>query len=770
MGAKSEHVPTPWQLLVLVAEEKMATITTTFATRVTDGGKTVLTVSTNGGSFRDTFHCVPDSSTLKESRVRTCLLRLVHELKDCAVPVDGLPLNPSAHLSGTALLEAIATLASFSSDVRIVCQEVVEEATRCMDWYVHEGCLRMSARGWWDAERIFCVSSSDARSTISRGMDEDAMAMCSDSVCETGSPMTTVVLRNLPETVVPRHVLFHEPHSSIVDVVATESLSLRVRLPQSSAHPVVRVCLYLFGVLERTEERHGGAASSIGETIHVDAHTYDPLPGCGGGETPLLPLDEEGCARVARVLLVQPDFLAWSETARDCLLGPLRHLSEARSTELWREAEGGGAVNRALSVPRSCVHRFLTPSAVFGASTTDARLHDVAARLWHRDDESRAPFCDVRTLDCSMEALAEVHASGGWPGVVRQCPLGAALPTEEGEAIVVSRCCDEVALSRLVLSFYHPTSGDDVEADALRPEYTFAILRAADSPRFRTPCRIPAHATLHAYDVVLEDECVKLVRISDEPAACASECIPLDTLSDELVARASCDPELRAFRTLLSSHFPDLCKRLQCNDDRGSVAACVAEARCRFNADDEWSPADLDSGANMGSLGLSVLLSLTLAMWAGVRSRVYVGHRMCACAGMRIGDEWVLLDCRRTRHNAITLSSSVRLQGVFGKVRKLSRGSVVQVRMRKRWVLAVVRSVCPGGGTMRLRLPGGGSSAELCLRSAPWKFFTDDATAERLIREGAEWEELQQMDDGNGGDYVNGGDDEAERSKGTDAH
>lgn len=176
----------------------------------------------------------------------------------------------------------------------------------------------------------------------------------------------------------------------------------------------------------------------------------------------------------------------------------------------------------------------------------------------------------------------------------------------------------------------------------------------------------------------------------------------------------------RVSRTYVSNVFPSLSVRLT---QRPPLQACLIEVQARRLCS-EWTLEGLDHGANLSSLGMSVLLATTLTHWMGARARVMLSQRSkAAMVGILggDGDEVQLVDPCRSLINGFDVERSQRT--VYPQLfpYEVKPQCFLEVKQRTTWHVCVVLRVDKIMETAEVQLLLTSAVMTLSLRQHTWR-------------------------------------------------
>ena len=188
----------------------------------------------------------------------------------------------------------------------------------------------------------------------------------------------------------------------------------------------------------------------------------------------------------------------------------------------------------------------------------------------------------------------------------------------------------------------------------------------------------------------------------------------------------------RVRRSDLQRMFPQLFHRLNLyvND---AFRACVREVQCRRVAQ-EWSLEGIDTWTNLSSLGMSLLLAITLSTWCGHRVRVALSRTRAAMVAVDTHDDtFELFDPTRTLCNFF--GASDYLQRVPIVREEIRKGMVLEVRVGVKWYTVVVQSINHARGQFGVRFVHSGQRQDFSVHSHTWRRVSDDTSdLDRLVR------------------------------------
>ena len=185
---------------------------------------------------------------------------------------------------------------------------------------------------------------------------------------------------------------------------------------------------------------------------------------------------------------------------------------------------------------------------------------------------------------------------------------------------------------------------------------------------------------LHPFrmDVNETTQSIQFVKDSSERSMACSDASSIDNISLEDVPFHS----ERRCRDLLKKLFPQLAERMN------ELSDALSEVKGR-KLKHEWVMEDLDTGGDLSSLGMSILLMLVLGTWHGAKVRIFVSAFHTAMVGVWMQDEYVLVDPCSSRENAITLNFADPLPFEVD----IRKGTFIEVKCLSNWHVAVVERV-----------------------------------------------------------------------------
>lgn len=190
----------------------------------------------------------------------------------------------------------------------------------------------------------------------------------------------------------------------------------------------------------------------------------------------------------------------------------------------------------------------------------------------------------------------------------------------------------------------------------------------------------------------------------------------------------------RTRKAELMDLFPELTQRIStCN--MTARHAIVREVQGR-RVCQEWTMEGINSGKNLSSLGMTILLALLMGMWEGCCVRIALSRTRAAMfAVLNDSNEFVLVDPTRTTLNLLEASDYLMNVPTSSTVIDLPKGAVVEVRSGTRWLTAVVRNVDPSKGQFGVEFVHNMSKSIYSIRSHTWRRVSDDASdLDRLVR------------------------------------
>lgn len=647
--------------------------------------------------------------------------RLVAEAIDSVVGLDGTQAMQRKHAFGP-LREAIATLVAAKASVRLVrpCRKALPGLHKDGDaWTV-------SVRGEWTE---MCLADASRRRKRTRYGGADEMPRHEEEDEEGGYDL---VVRGLaaPASMVALS------GAAWGWVVRTETLAVRVamqRRTHDEAH--YEVLLYRCGILWDHEMRVTAERPELhGARLLIDVTTTsdDVLP-----EFPSR-MDPHG-ARVMGHALLRADFARdWSRSALVRRLAararPWRHLLR----EEWCGTKGTQDMVDALCDTEVCdeLTALMDARVLLRHAGRDARLDmiglSVLRRMQPRGCSRSADWCASSVAEHSVAHFAKIpvtcarlerlHALGAMEAMECPCRYGVLQGHGEERLVIVPMDADASAVTLAVASLL----SCDVPLDEEAPETWTLGFGALLSESASAP---DPREMLHGYRVRLDvEEGVVLTRDASLAPRRADEAISLDVLDASSIAR---NPA-RTRREELGTVFPRLVRRLELQSD---AAACVREAQAR-RVVTEWTLEAIDTGGNLSSLGMSVLVALALGDWFGARMRVYVGRARAAVVGVWDKESFLLVDPSRTTLNAFDVAPSMVKLPEGGYTLDVRRGVMVEVRAKQMWHVAKVLDVFPQAETATVQFFLTGRRIQIALRSHSWRRLakSDDTDIDRVMR------------------------------------
>ena len=156
------------------------------------------------------------------------------------------------------------------------------------------------------------------------------------------------------------------------------------------------------------------------------------------------------------------------------------------------------------------------------------------------------------------------------------------------------------------------------------------------------------------------------------------------------------------------------------------LIACVREIQSR-RVCREWSLEGIDSGRNLSSLGMTILLSLVLGGWMGCRVRVAMSLTSASMLAVHVGGSYLLVDPVRTVCNLFEAADY--LASALPSVPCDVRANVlVEVRVGLKWQSGLVKSVDRARGQFTVQLLQRGSVTVCSVHAHTWRRVTDDTS------------------------------------------
>ena len=141
---------------------------------------------------------------------------------------------------------------------------------------------------------------------------------------------------------------------------------------------------------------------------------------------------------------------------------------------------------------------------------------------------------------------------------------------------------------------------------------------------------------------------------------------------------------LRRNRADVHAIFPNAVRRMHQQGD--AIEACVRDVQAR-RLERIWTVGGMDTTKNLSSLGMSVLAAILLSYYHGARVRVYVGRARAAVLGVYGSSRtFELYDPARVRYNGFDVAPHL-VDAEAGRDVMIRKGSLVEVKMRTKWVL-----------------------------------------------------------------------------------
>lgn len=191
----------------------------------------------------------------------------------------------------------------------------------------------------------------------------------------------------------------------------------------------------------------------------------------------------------------------------------------------------------------------------------------------------------------------------------------------------------------------------------------------------------------------------------------------------------------RTRREDLQKLFSELTQRV--GVAQTSVFRSIArEVQCR-RVTQEWNMHGFDSGANLSSLGLTLLLAILLGGWYGACVRVALSRTRAAMLSvLTASGSFVLVDPTRTLCNLFGAADYLTSVPTPATAVDLTVGAVVEVRSGKKWLTAIVRRVDSARGQFSIEYLGRPQTRGICgTRSHTWRRVSDESSDhDRLVR------------------------------------
>lgn len=201
---------------------------------------------------------------------------------------------------------------------------------------------------------------------------------------------------------------------------------------------------------------------------------------------------------------------------------------------------------------------------------------------------------------------------------------------------------------------------------------------------------------------------------------------------DELPSQPVCMNPKNIRRAELEVMFPRIMERIRLANETDLVA-CMRELQFR-RVSDEWSIEALDSGDNLSSLGMSILLGILLGAYMGCGVRVAMScTRAATVAVYTTAKTYVLVDPTRTTCSMFHLSEYLtRIPSTFPDIRK---GVLVEVKHSQKWRAGLVQRIDQTTGQIYVQFLTNGHNAVVSKGMQTWRRVSDDTSdLDRLVR------------------------------------
>ena len=140
----------------------------------------------------------------------------------------------------------------------------------------------------------------------------------------------------------------------------------------------------------------------------------------------------------------------------------------------------------------------------------------------------------------------------------------------------------------------------------------------------------------------------------------------------------------------------------------------------------------MDTGDNLSTLGMSILLALLLSGWLGARVRIAQSHTYAAMVAVWYGDAFHLVDPSRTLCN---LFHFLPVSGGALAREEPYVGMVIETVVKSMWRVAVVRVVTIDTGIMTVETVYNQSRMAVSVHSHAWRRATTAASdTEAVVR------------------------------------
>jgi hypothetical protein len=340
----------------------------------------------------------------------------------------------------------------------------------------------------------------------------------------------------------------------------------------------------------------------------------------------------------------------------------------------------------------------------------------------------------VEVLPVSHAALVALTRTGSLAraeAVVGVCDDGLVLEASSDRLLLVPYDYTQATLARCALTLLTGTVADATDAPTPQAQrFGFGVVYSETS----THCPVPDALTLLYVTVHAEtdERVVVLTPAPDEEVLRSDD----QVLSVDALRSVPCSA---ARRWDLRRVLPRLHARLvaAAHGDAASLVACLREVQGR-RVQREWTLEGLDTGDNLSSLGMSVLLAVALNGWLGARVRVAQSRTLAAMVAVWMDDgRFRLVDPTRTLCNFTTLAAAAPSPVAPPPVVPLppAVGEVVEVRAARVWMVGLVRTVHEHLGTMVVEAARTRTRRTVSVRSQLWRrVFDNNSDAHDVLR------------------------------------
>ena len=465
-----------------------------------------------------------------------------------------------------------------------------------------------------------------------------------------------------------------------------------------------------------------------GYTLYVDIHSPNlsddtpPVPdGTGGAELPLFAhtffrSDRAQLLAKSRIVCkLLESMLPWKLILRNmwCIV------DDQQMIDIWCTPDTPDSLSQFINCKELLQQTAYRNTAIniMGLAVLRRMRPNACSRVaeWKATAISEQSVLRFKMVPLSFARFSKLHSIGAFDGITEHAdqvtPYGLLWDIGDERTFLVPHDVDAALLTMAIVNVL-PCEVDVAEEPPTTIELSFGAMHTESA----TSC-IP-NEELRAFRVeLLPNVGIRLSLDDAIPEMFAGDSVQaIDAVLLNSVARC----ETRVCKALLTAVFPKVAQRIQA--DKNPLAACFREAQARRMAG-EWTLEGLDHGSNLSSLGLSIVVAVTLATWIGAQTRVFIGLARGAMLGFWDAHKngFQLVDCTRSLLNGFDVAPYLLRTANCEFTFDIKKQSFLEVRQRSTWHVAMVISVNRNMQTASVRLLLSGNTITLCLRQHAWR-------------------------------------------------